>query len=66
VTEVDFLWHRITQEGLKMDDHKVKTIVDWEPLKFVCAPKVLQLCTNQLVIWFVQVRVNNSITCQSF
>jgi hypothetical protein len=23
VTEVDFLGHRITQEGLKMDDHKV-------------------------------------------
>jgi hypothetical protein len=22
VTEVDFLGHRITQEGLKMDDHK--------------------------------------------
>jgi len=29
---VDFLGHRITQEGLKMDDHKVKAIVDWEPL----------------------------------
>jgi hypothetical protein len=26
VTEVDFLGHRITQEGLKMDDHKVKAI----------------------------------------
>jgi hypothetical protein len=33
VTEVDFLGHRITQEGLKMDDHKVKAIVDWEPPK---------------------------------
>jgi hypothetical protein len=31
VTEVDFLGHRITQEGLKMDDHKVKAILDWEP-----------------------------------
>jgi hypothetical protein len=30
VTEVDFLGHRITQ-GLKMDDHKVKAILDWEP-----------------------------------
>ncbi len=30
VTEVDFLGHRITQEGLKMDDHKVKVILDWE------------------------------------
>jgi hypothetical protein len=26
VTEVDFLGHRITQEGLKMDDHKVKAV----------------------------------------
>jgi hypothetical protein len=28
VTEVDFLGHKITQEGLKMDDHKVKAILD--------------------------------------
>jgi hypothetical protein len=35
VTEVDFLGHRIIQEGLKMDDHKVKVIVDWEPPKSV-------------------------------
>jgi hypothetical protein len=28
VTEMDFLGHRITQEGLKMDDHKVKAIMD--------------------------------------
>jgi len=32
-TEVDFLGHRIIQKGLKMDDHKVKAIVDWEPPK---------------------------------
>jgi len=31
VVEVDFIGHRITQEGLKMDDHKVKAILDWEP-----------------------------------
>jgi hypothetical protein len=37
VTEVDFLGHRITQEGLKMDDHKVKAILDWEPPKSVLA-----------------------------
>jgi hypothetical protein len=37
VTEVDFLGHRITQEGLKMDDHKVKAILDWEPPKSVPA-----------------------------
>jgi hypothetical protein len=27
---MDFLGHRISQEGLKMDDHKVKAILDWE------------------------------------
>ncbi len=37
VKEVDFLGHRITQEGLKMDNHKVTTIFDWEPLKSVLA-----------------------------
>jgi hypothetical protein len=26
---------------------------------FVCAPKVLRLCTIQLIVWFVQIRVNN-------
>jgi hypothetical protein len=35
VTEVDFLGHRIAQEGLKMDDHKVKEILDWEPPRSV-------------------------------
>jgi hypothetical protein len=29
--EVNFLGHKITQQGLKMDDHKVKEILDWEP-----------------------------------
>ncbi len=28
VSKVDFLGHKITQEGLKMDDHKVKAILD--------------------------------------
>jgi len=36
-TKVDFLRHMITQEGLKMDDHKVKAILDWEPPKLVPA-----------------------------
>jgi hypothetical protein len=31
----------------------------------VYAPKVLQLCTNQLVVWFEQVHVNNWPTCHS-
>jgi hypothetical protein len=39
VMEVDFLGHRITQEGLKMDDHKVKAILDWEPPRSVPALK---------------------------
>ncbi len=39
VTEVDFLGHRITQKGLKMDDHKVKAILDWESPKSVPALK---------------------------
>jgi len=37
VTEVDFLRHKIIQGGLKMDDHKVKAILDWELLKSVPA-----------------------------
>ncbi len=37
VMEVDFLGHRITQEGLMMDDHKIKAILDWEPPKSVPA-----------------------------
>ncbi len=37
VTEVDFLKHRITQEGLKMDDHKVNAILDWEPPRSIPA-----------------------------
>jgi hypothetical protein len=34
-------------------------------LWFVHTPKVFQLCTNQLVVWFVQVNVNNWPTCHS-
>ncbi len=37
VTEVDFLGHRITLEGLMMDEHKVKAILDWEPPKSIPA-----------------------------
>ncbi len=37
VSEVDFLGHSITQEGLKMDDRKVKAILDWEPPRSVPA-----------------------------
>jgi hypothetical protein len=35
VAKVDFLRDKITQEGLKMDDHKVKEILDWEPPRSV-------------------------------
>jgi hypothetical protein len=41
VMEVDFLGHKITQEGLKMDDHKVKAILDWEPPRSVSALRSL-------------------------
>jgi hypothetical protein len=37
VTKVHFLEHRITQEGLKIDDHKVKAILDWEPPRSIIA-----------------------------
>jgi len=37
VTEVDFLRHKISQENLKMDDCKVKEILDWEPPKSIPA-----------------------------
>jgi hypothetical protein len=37
VMKVDFLGHKITQKGLKMDDHKVKAILDWEPPRLVLA-----------------------------
>ncbi len=35
VMKIGFLGHRIIQERLKMDDHKVKAILDWEPPKSV-------------------------------
>jgi len=37
VIEMDYLRHRIAQEGLNMDDHKVKAILDWEPPRSVLA-----------------------------
>jgi len=37
VMEVDFFGHKITQKGLKMDDHKVKAILDWESPRLVPA-----------------------------
>ncbi len=37
VSELDFLGHRITKEGLKMDDRKVKAILDWEPPRSIPA-----------------------------
>jgi len=30
---------------------------------FIYEPKVLKLCSNQLVVWFVQVRVSNWLAC---
>jgi len=37
VAEMDFLGHRITQKGLKMDE--VKAILDWEPPRLVSTLK---------------------------
>jgi hypothetical protein len=37
LSKVDLLGHRITQEGLKMDDHKVNAILDWEPPRSIPA-----------------------------
>jgi hypothetical protein len=37
VTKVDFLGDKITQEDLKMDDHKVKAILDWEQPRLIAA-----------------------------
>jgi len=34
-------------------------------LWFIRAPKMIQLCINQLVVWFVQVYVNNWHVCHS-
>jgi hypothetical protein len=39
VTKVNVLKRRITQEGLKMDDHKVKAILDWKPPRSVSTLK---------------------------
>ncbi len=32
---MDFFRHRIAQKGLKIDDRKVKAILDWEPPRSV-------------------------------
>ncbi len=37
VMKVDYFGFRITQESLKMDDHKVMAIWNWEPPRLVCA-----------------------------
>jgi hypothetical protein len=39
VIKVDFFGHKIIQEGLKMDEHKVKAILDWGPPRLVPALK---------------------------
>jgi len=37
VTKVDVLGHRVAQEAVKVDDHKVKAILHWEPPRSVLA-----------------------------
>jgi len=41
VKEVKFLRHRITKEGLQIDDHKIREILDWEPPRLVLALLIL-------------------------
>jgi hypothetical protein len=41
VTETNLFGHKLAQKGLKMDDHKVKAILDWEPLRLVFALRSL-------------------------
>jgi hypothetical protein len=43
VKNVKFLGHRITKEGLQIDDHKIREILDWEPLKLVLALLILEV-----------------------
>jgi hypothetical protein len=38
---------------------QVQAVVSLVNPCFIRAPKMFQLCTNQLVVWFVHVRVNN-------
>ncbi len=41
VTKTNLFGHRVAQEGLKMDDHKVKAILDWKPPRSVFALRSL-------------------------
>jgi hypothetical protein len=41
VMKVDFIGHIITQKGLKMDDHKVKANLDWEPSRLRSRLKII-------------------------
>jgi hypothetical protein len=43
----------------------VSLMSSWLPVVRPCT-KMLQLCINQLVVWFVQVRVSKWIACQFF
>jgi len=60
--------HKIYYKGEGGDFPQVWAVVSFVSLCLhVTCPctKVLQLHTNQLVVWFVQVRVSNWIVCQS-
>jgi hypothetical protein len=60
--------HRIYYKGESGGFPQVGAAMSLVNLNFpwlVLAPKVFQLCTNQLVVWFVQVRVTNWNACHS-
>jgi hypothetical protein len=61
-------WHIIYYKGEGGGFPQVQAMVSFVnpclPEVHPCT-KVLQLCINQLVVWFVQVHVNNWVVCQS-
>jgi hypothetical protein len=61
--------HRVYYKGEGGGFPQVQAVVSLVSLwLFVARPctKVLQLWTNQLVVWFVQVCVSKLIACQSY
>jgi hypothetical protein len=64
----DFVaWHKVYYKGEGGGFPKFGlwwVLWNWLLVAHPCT-KMFQLCTNQLVVWFVRVRVSNWIVCQS-